>query len=95
MEFGRLMTDIPVYVSCKIEIYISKSALYISEYVRIAFLYVLSTVALVTCKNEEDPIKNESARLLTSLWVVFRRSRAANSAVGGVIRLKFTLIIKL
>ena len=44
MEFGLLMTDIPVYmyVSCKFEMYIIKFVLVISENVRIAFLYVLS-----------------------------------------------------
>ena len=44
---------------------------------------------LVTCKNEEDPIINEGARVFTtflSLYVYgdfFRRSRAVNSAVLG------------
>ena len=28
-------------------------------------------VALHTCKNEEDPIKNEDARVLTRLYVFF------------------------
>ena len=28
-------------------------------------------VVLNTCKNEEDPIKNEEARVLTRLYVVF------------------------
>ena len=42
MEFGLLMTDIPVYVSCKFEMNIFKIALVISKNVRIAFLYVLS-----------------------------------------------------
>ena len=28
-------------------------------------------VALHTCKNEEDPFKNEDARVLTRLYVVF------------------------
>ena len=42
MEFGLLMKDIPVYVSCKFEMYIFKIALVISENVCIAFLYVLS-----------------------------------------------------
>ena len=42
MEFGRLMTVILVYVSCKFEMYIFKIAQVISENVRIAFLYVLS-----------------------------------------------------
>ena len=41
----------------------------------------------ITCKNEEDPVKNTGARVLTTfspLYVYgdfFRRSRAANSAV--------------
>ena len=38
-------------------------------------------VVLLTCKNEEVPIKNEGARVLTRLIVVgffFRRSRAGN-----------------
>ena len=41
MEFGQLMIDILVYVSCKFEIYIFKIAQVISENIRIAFLYVL------------------------------------------------------
>ena len=54
-------------------------------------------VVLLTCKNEEDPIKNEEARVLTttpiiSLWEFFRRSRAANSAVLGRIWSKFKLV---
>ena len=40
--FGLLMADIPVYVSCKLEMYIFKIALVISENVCIAFLFVLS-----------------------------------------------------
>ena len=28
-------------------------------------------VVLLPCKNEEDPINNEGARLLTGLYVVF------------------------
>ena len=54
-------------------------------------------VGLVTCKNEEDPIKNEGARVLTKFSPLkvygnfFRRSRAANSAVLGQIWLKFEL----
>ena len=42
MEFGLLMTDIPVYISCNFQMYIFKIALVISENVCIAFLYVLS-----------------------------------------------------
>ena len=51
-----------------------------------------SMVVLQTCKNEEDPIQNEGARVLTRLNVVFfRRSRAANSEVSGGILPKFEL----
>ena len=50
-------------------------------------------VVLVTCKNEEDPIKNEGARVLTSLFCrFFRRSRAANSKVSDGILPEFELI---
>ena len=50
-------------------------------------------VVLHTCKNEEDPIKHEDARVLTRLYVVFfRRSRAANSEVSDGILPKFELI---
>ena len=51
-------------------------------------------VVLLTSKNEEDFIKNEGARVLTRLYVVvlFRRSRAANSAVSDEIPPKFKLI---
>ena len=58
-----------------------------------AFMHVLDT-----CKNEEDPIKNEGARLFTrflpiiSLWGFSRRSRAANSAVLGLIWPNFELV---
>ena len=51
-------------------------------------------VVLHFCKNEEDPIKNEDARVLTRLYLgfFFRRSRAANSEVSGGIQPKFKLI---
>ena len=42
MEFGQLMIDILLYVSCKFEMYIFKIAQVIIDNVRIAFLYVLS-----------------------------------------------------
>ena len=29
-------------------------------------------VVLVTCKNEEDPIKNEGARVVTTLFINFK-----------------------
>ena len=50
---------------------------------------------LVTCKYEEDPIKNEGARVLclTTLYSnFFRRARADNSGVGGGIWPKFEII---
>ena len=46
MELGLLVTDLPVYVPCRFEMYIFKFALVISENVRIAFLYVLSIFSL-------------------------------------------------
>ena len=50
-------------------------------------------VVLHTCNNEEDPIKNEDARVLTRLYVVFfRRSREVNSEVSEGILPKFKLI---
>ena len=46
----------------------------------------------VACKNEEDPIKNEGARVVTTLFIdFFRRSRAANSEVSDGILPKFKL----
>ena len=53
---------------------------------------------LVTCKNEDDRFKNEGARVFTrflpySVYGDFsRRSRAANSAVLGLIWPNFELI---
>ena len=42
---------------------------------------------LLTCKNEEDPIKNNNI-----MHPFFRRARADNSGVGGNIWPKFELI---
>ena len=48
---------------------------------------------LVTCKYEEDLIKNEGARVVTTLHSnFFRRARADNSGVGVGIWPKFELI---
>ena len=50
-------------------------------------------VVLHTCKNEEDLIKNERARVLTRLYDIFyRRSRAIYSKVSGGILSKVELI---
>ena len=53
---------------------------------------------LVTCKNEEDSIKNEGARVFTRFLTLkvygnfLIRSRAGTSAVLGRIWLKFSLV---
>ena len=50
-------------------------------------------LVLVTCKNEEDPIKSEGARVLTRLYIdFFRRSMAANSTANGRTGPKFELV---
>ena len=50
---------------------------------------------LVACKNEADPIKNEGARVVTTLFVnFFRCSRGVNSKIklcDGILQ-KFKLI---
>ena len=47
---------------------------------------------LVTSMKKEDLIKNEGARVATTLKIDFSQSRADNSAVKGQIWLKFELI---
>ena len=51
---------------------------------------------LITYKYEKDPIKNSRENVMTSFFPLygnfFRRSRAANSVVGGPIWPKFELI---
>ena len=53
---------------------------------------------LDTCKNKEDPIKNEGARVFIRFLPLYvygffsRRSRAANSAVLGPIWPNFELV---
>ena len=50
-------------------------------------------VVLVTCKNEEDSIKNEGARVFTTLYIIFfRRRMAAYSVICGGILPKFELV---
>ena len=47
----------------------------------------------ISCKNEEDPIKNEGARVVTTFLQLFSRcSKTANSTVCGWIWPKFELI---
>ena len=55
-------------------------------------------IFLITYKNEEDPIKNEGARVLTAFSPLYvygdfsRRSVAANSAVLSLIWPNFELV---
>ena len=50
-------------------------------------------VVLLTCKNEEDPVKNRVTRVFTTLYInFFRHARADNYGVGGGIWPKFELI---
>ena len=41
-------------------------------------------VILHTCKNEEDPIKNEDARVLTRLYVVFSDAQGQLTSKSAV-----------
>ena len=56
-------------------------------------------VVLVTCKNEEDPFKNEGTRVVTTFPLLYvyrglsRRSKAANSTVRSPIYSQFELIL--
>ena len=49
-------------------------------------------VVLVTCKNEEDSIKNEGARVFTTVCIDFSHTRAAYSVICERILPKFELI---
>ena len=49
-------------------------------------------VVLLTCMNQEDPIKNEGANKIICCCF-FRRSRAANSKVSGGFLPKFELLV--
>ena len=44
---------------------------------------------LNTCKNEEDPIKNGSYRVVTYLNIDFQTLKGTNSLVGGGVGPKF------
>ena len=79
MEFGLLMTDIQVYVSCKFEMYIFKIALVISENVCIAFLYVLSIV----CSN--IMAHHDAQKLMSEKQHAFRRWHSCETQLAAVI----------
>ena len=42
-------------------------------------------VVLVTCKNEEDPIKNEGARVLTTLYINFSETQGQITLELGIV----------
>ena len=48
---------------------------------------------LVACKSEEDPIKNEGARVVTTLFIIFSNAQGqlTQKSVEGIL-LKFKLI---
>ena len=47
---------------------------------------------LVTYRDEENQMKNKSARMVTTKQLYFRCSRAANSVAGGWVWRKIKLI---
>ena len=47
---------------------------------------------LVTYRDEENQMKNEGARVVTTLYIYFRCLRAANSVAGGWVWRKIKLI---
>ena len=49
-------------------------------------------VVLLTCKNEEDPIKNRGASVFTTLYIKFSDVQGQITGVGGGIWPKFELI---
>ena len=57
---------------------------YVVKSCRISKLVRDIIVVLLTCMNEEDPIKNEGAKRI--IVPFFRHSRAANSEVSGEFR---------
>ena len=65
MEFGLLMREIPIYISCKFEMYIFKIALVISENLRIAFLYVLSICAFKQECQKKGPNQEKMVQSYT------------------------------
>ena len=49
-------------------------------------------VVLLTCKNKEDAIKNEGARVFTTLYIYFSDAQGQITGVGGGIWPKLELI---
>ena len=53
MDFGKLMVDILVYVSCKFEMNIFEIAQVIGENIPIAFLYVLYVLSILSIRYDK------------------------------------------
>ena len=49
-------------------------------------------VVLVTCKNKEDPIKNEGVKVVRTLSIILQDAHGANSIISDGILTKFKLI---
>ena len=49
-------------------------------------------VVLVTCKNEEEPMKNEDAGVFTTFYINFSEAQGQITGVGGGIWPKFKLV---
>ena len=75
MEFGQLMIDILVNVSCKFEMYIFKIAQVINENVRIAFLYVLSIYAKQSKNSYFRTSKKIELKNPPTLYSLIKRER--------------------
>ena len=88
MEFGLLMTDIPVYISCKFKMYIFKNAQVISENVRIAFLYVLSIYLFLNLTE-----KSMYTRRIYSTISIDQASKHLDDSFHGVQHMMISVVI--
>ena len=52
-------------------------------------------VVLVTCKNEEDPIKNEGARVFTTLYINFSDAQGQITPESVVVYCRNLISVKL
>ena len=49
-------------------------------------------IVMITSKNEEDPIKNEGARVFPTVYINFSDAQGQITGVGGGIWPKFEII---
>ena len=52
-------------------------------------------IVLITCENEDDPIKNESTWVITTLNIDFQKLKGCWPVVSGEVGPKFKLIAAL